>query len=144
MAVLKNTGYITNSKIRKWVLCIFLDQKPREIVRCAGGTMKTTTAGTIILTSLCLVILTAAGALAGGQDIFINKCGACHKTGGGAPVFAPTKYASRQWVRFFERNTHKRKKDISRDFTPNELQRVETYLIDHAADSDQPVAIGLR
>ena len=86
----------------------------------------------------------AGAADAEGQDIFISKCGACHKAGGEAPVFAPTKYASRQWARFFERNTHKRKKDISRDFTSTELKRVETYLIDHAADSDQPVAIGLR
>ncbi len=106
--------------------------------------MKTTTAGTIILTGLCLLILTAADAYAGGQDILISQCGACHRPGGEAPVFAPTKYASRQWGRFFERNTHKRKKDISSYFTSTELKRVKEYLINHAADSDQPVAIGLR
>ena len=106
--------------------------------------MKTTTAGAIILTGLCLLILTAAGVHAGGQDIFISQCGACHRAGGEAPVFAPTKYASRQWERFFVRNTHKRKKDISHNFTPGELELVKKYLMDHAADSDQPVAIGLR
>ena len=106
--------------------------------------MKTTTAGTIFLTVLCLVILTAVDVRADGQDIFISQCGACHRAGGEAPVFAPTKYASRQWARFFERNTHKRKKDISNEFTPGELELVKKYLIAHAADSDQPVAIGLR
>ena len=106
--------------------------------------MKTTAAGTIILTGLCLCILTVSGAHAGGQGIFINKCGACHRTGGEAPMFAPTKYASLQWGRFFERNTHMRKKDISSDFTPNELELIKKYLMTHAADSDQPVAIGLR
>ena len=106
--------------------------------------MKTTTAGTIILTGLCLLILSVTGVHAGGQDLFISKCGTCHRVGGEAPVFAPTKYASRQWGRFFERNTHKRKKDISRDIAPSELERVKKYLMDHAADSDQPVAIGLR
>ena len=106
--------------------------------------MKTTTAGTIILTGLCLFILTAIGAYAGGQDTFINKCGTCHRAGGEAPVFAPTKYASRQWERFFERNTHRRKKDITSEVTPGELELVKKYLIAHAADSDQPVAIGLR
>ena len=106
--------------------------------------MKTTTTGAIILTGLFLLLLTAADAFADGQDIFISKCGACHRAGGEAPVFAPTKYASRQWGRFFERNTHKRKKDISSDFSPSELKFVKNYLMDHAADSDQPVAIGLR
>ena len=106
--------------------------------------MKTTTAGTIILTGLCLLILGAADANAGGQDIFISQCGACHRAGGEAPVFAPTKYASRQWGRFFDRNTHKRKKDISRDITASKLKLVKNYLMNHAADSDQPVAIGLR
>jgi mono/diheme cytochrome c family protein len=106
--------------------------------------MNTTTVGAIILTGLCLLILTVSGAYADGQDIFISRCGVCHRSGGEAPVFAPTKYASRQWERFFERNTHKRKKDISREFTPNELELAKKYLMNHAADSDQPVAIGLR
>ncbi len=106
--------------------------------------MKTTAAGTIVLTILCLFMLTVSSAQAGGKDIFFNKCGACHRTGGEAPVFAPTKYASLQWGRFFERNKHNRKKDISSDFTPSELGLVEKYLTAHAADSEQPVAIGLR
>ncbi|MCP4715820.1 MAG: cytochrome c [Deltaproteobacteria bacterium] len=81
---------------------------------------------------------------ANGKNIFLNKCGACHKAGGESAVFAPTKYASTQWERFFQRNKHKRKKDISANFNDAELAGVKTYLIDHAADSDQPEAVGLR
>ena len=55
-----------------------------------------------------------------------------------------TKYASAQWERYFTRNKHARKKDISADFTASELESVKDYLIRHAADSDQPEAIGLR
>lgn len=106
--------------------------------------MKTTTTGIIVLTGLCLLILTVSSAHADGQDIFISKCGACHRTGGEATMFAPTKYASLQWGRFFDSNKHNRKKDISSDFTPNELDLVKNYLMAHAADSAQPVAIGLR
>ena len=106
--------------------------------------MKTITAGIIILAGLSIVLLSAAALHAGGQDIFTSQCGACHRAGGEAPLFAPTKYASRQWERFFDRNTHKRKKDISSDITPTELKIVKEYLMAHAADSDQTVAIGLR
>lgn len=81
---------------------------------------------------------------ADGKSVFISKCGACHKSGGEAAVFAPTKYASTQWDRFFERDKHQRKKDISADFTADEIAAVKTYLINHAADSDQPEAVGLR
>jgi len=84
-----------------------------------------------------------AGA-ADGKSVFISKCGSCHKSGGEAKVFAPTKYASIQWDRFFNRDKHKRKKDISADVTAAEIEAVKTYLINHAADSDQPEAVGLR
>ena len=79
-----------------------------------------------------------------GKNVFVNKCGSCHKSGGEAPVFAPTKYASSQWERFFGRNKHKRKKDISSELSEADLNAVKKYLIDHAADSDQPEAVGLR
>jgi len=79
-----------------------------------------------------------------GKDVFINKCGSCHKSGGEAAAFAPTKYASTQWDRFFQRNKHKRKKDISAEVTEADIAAVNVYLINHAADSDQPEAVGLR
>jgi mono/diheme cytochrome c family protein len=105
--------------------------------------MKATMKASSLLAALGMVMLTAPIVYAG-KAVFENKCGSCHATGGEAPVFAPTKYASVQWERFFERNTHARKKDISALFTPAELTRVKDYLVAHAADSDQPVAIGLR
>ncbi len=79
-----------------------------------------------------------------GKKLFIGKCGNCHKAKGEAPAFAATKYASMQWERFFERNKHERKKDITALITASELRDIEKYLIDHAADSDQPEAVGLK
>ena len=79
-----------------------------------------------------------------GKEVFVKKCGNCHKKGGDAPIFAPTKYASSQWNRFFKRNKHKRKKDIGSIFSGEELTAVKEYLANHAADSDQPEAVGLR
>ncbi len=78
-----------------------------------------------------------------GKELFVTKCGKCH-TRGDAPDFAPVKYASIQWKRFFEKDKHKRKKDISGEISPQELKIIEKYLTSHSADSDLPVAAGLK
>lgn len=101
----------------------------------------------LILISIVVIFLAITSAYAGageGKLLFISKCGQCHKSGGSAPLFAPTKYASKQWDRFFARNKHKRKKDISKIVTANEIEKIKNYLIDHAADSSQPEAAGLK
>jgi hypothetical protein len=79
-----------------------------------------------------------------GRELCIEKCGSCHRKGGEARVFAPTKYAAYQWKRFFERKLHNRREDISHLFTPQELNAIKQYLVKHAADSEQPDVFGLR
>jgi mono/diheme cytochrome c family protein len=79
-----------------------------------------------------------------GKNLFIDKCGKCHRSGGEAPVFAPSKFASGQWERFFKREKHKRKKDISSQFSAEEIESIKKYLMLHAADSDKPEAVGLK
>ncbi len=81
---------------------------------------------------------------ADGKALFMSKCGSCHRTGGEASVFAPTKCASTQWERFFEAGKHARIKDISSLVKPDESAAIKEYLKAHAADSDQPEAIGLK
>jgi len=102
----------------------------------------------ILLLILCAAILSFFASLSAGdaqaRNLFISKCGQCHKTGGKAPTFAPTKYAAKQWERFFSRNKHQRKEDISGKVTQKELDIIEKYLINHAADSSQPEAAGLK
>ena len=100
---------------------------------------------TVILAGvfLCAVLIATARAQ-DGRDTFVSKCGSCHRTGGEAERFAPTKYASTQWERFFRKNKHTAKKDISGQVSPADLERVKDYLVEHAADSDQPEAVGLR
>ena len=82
-----------------------------------------------------------------GKELFISKCGMCHKSGN-APDFAPVKKASIQWERFFTRKKHRRgkgkKPDISGKITLEEEAVIKQYLIDHAADSDLPIAAGIR
>ncbi len=79
-----------------------------------------------------------------GETLFKSKCGGCHAGGKDATSIAPVKYASIQWERFFKRNKHKRKKDISGIVSSMELDLIKQYLVDHAADSDRPIAAGLK
>ena len=78
-----------------------------------------------------------------GKQLFDTKCGKCHMNGD-APKIYPVKYASSQWKRFFSKDKHNRKKDISKEITPDEIKLVEKYLTEHAADSDLPIAAGQR
>ena len=98
----------------------------------------------LLISMLFMSFLNLSAGGDSGKSLFISKCGQCHKSGGIAPVFAPTKYASRQWERFFSRNKHKRKKDISGMINQSQLDKIQDYLIDHAADSSQPEAAGLK
>ena len=91
------------------------------------------------------IFLLPHGVFAGsGEDLFNSKCGKCHGSGGDAPSFSPVKFASSQWERFFKRDKHARKKDISSIVSASDIDSIKQYLMSHAADSDLPIAAGLR
>ncbi|MDY6853333.1 MAG: cytochrome c [Thermodesulfobacteriota bacterium] len=79
-----------------------------------------------------------------GEEVFLTKCGTCHGKGGKAPNLSPVKFASTQWKRFFEKNKHARRTDISDVVSVPEIIAVKVYLMEHAADSDLPIATGTR
>ena len=94
---------------------------------------------------LCISVQSSISYAPDGETLFQTKCAGCHASSRGvAQSFAPVKYASSQWVRFFERNKHQRKKDISNEILPEEIELIKNYLINHAADSDRPIAAGLK
>ncbi len=99
-----------------------------------------------LFTALLFIIIMAMMLYAGddGRALFVSKCGQCHKSGGTAPAFSPTLYASTQWDRFFARDKHAKKKDLSSIIKQGELESIKKYLVDHAADSSQPEAAGLK
>ena len=97
-----------------------------------------------VLLLFCLFNGVPSSYSADGGEVFNAKCGSCHGIAGEAPSFSPVKYASTQWKRFFERNKHARKKDISNQISASDMLIVKDYLIMHAADSDLPIAAGLR
>ena len=79
-----------------------------------------------------------------GKTQFASKCLICHKKDGEAQEIGPSKYASIQWEKFFKREKHQKKKDISSMVFPEDIAIIQEYLMRHAADSDRPEAAGLR
>ncbi len=77
-------------------------------------------------------------AFGSGKDMFIAKCGECHKKGGKAAPVNPADKAGRVWEKYFKRNRHP--VDISGSIGAGDLQQIVKFLKDHAADSDQPAA----
>jgi len=74
--------------------------------------------------------------------LYIQKCGSCHKNNKNIRSFTPARYTSSQWRRFFEKNKHQRKKDISQLITLEEISDIKMYLISHSKDSAEPDVVG--
>ncbi len=90
----------------------------------------------IFFMAVSLIGLAANEVMAGGDALFIQKCGSCHKSGGQAAVINPADKAGRVWQKYFKRGRHPVKTGIS----DNDMTAIISYLTNHAADSDQPEA----
>ena len=86
---------------------------------------------------LLLLVVSGTTSWAGGEEVFIAKCGSCHKTGGRASPVNPSDKAAVVWKKYFKRRRHP--VDLS-DISPEDMNIIITYLCEHAADSDQPAA----
>lgn len=77
-----------------------------------------------------------------GRYLFRAKCKECHWPDEEGGDVTPVTYTKAQWTRFFDKGKYKRKMDITGQFTPEELTHIQTYLIKHASDSEQPETCG--
>ncbi len=71
-------------------------------------------------------------------NIFLEKCGSCHKEGAEAPPVEPADKAGLVWEKYFKRDRHPG--NLHSSISAVELADVLTFLKNHAADSDHPVA----
>jgi len=83
-----------------------------------------------------------AGDPARGRTLFKAGCRKCH--GHSVKQVSPTRYTSKQWVRFFARCKHLRRAPYSGRFTIQQLAHVRAYLMANSADSRGGVAAGLK
>ncbi len=90
----------------------------------------------IVILSLLFVLVAGSVSWSAGRDLFVAKCGECHKKGGSAVVINPADKAAVVWKKYFKRRRHP--VDFSSSISDGQLEEILKYLEEHAADSDQP------
>ena len=76
-----------------------------------------------------------------GKFYFKKVCKDCHSKDGKGGELTPMSKTSTQWEAFFSKGQHGEKtlKDIVEE---ENIEHIKTFLINHAADSDQPETCG--
>lgn len=95
-----------------------------------------------------IIAIGAALAYAGGSESkgkfnFKKTCKPCHLKNAKGGEVTPLTKTQEQWQRYFKLGTHnKGTEKLSTFLTPEQLVDVQTFLVNHAADSPQPETCG--
>lgn len=85
----------------------------------------------------------AAGSANKGRYHFKKSCKSCHVKGAEGGEVSPLSKTQEQWKRYFAKGVHNKGTQKLIDVLPAEqLQDVQKFLVDHAADSPQPETCG--
>jgi cytochrome c5 len=101
-----------------------------------------------LLACILLVVFTATVAFAAagnakkGKYLYKKNCKVCHGEGTEGKKLTPLSKTQSQWGRFFDKDQHKVKPEVWKQFSEQDLNDMRQFLIDHAADSDQPETCG--
>ena len=84
-----------------------------------------------------------------GKSFFRATCKTCHIKGGGAKDLSPLTKTQAQWTRAFKSSTvdtmvTRVQSKTGTALTRTDLTDIQTFLVAHAADSDQPETCGLK
>lgn len=95
------------------------------------------------VTALALAAAFAAGSETKGKAMFKKTCKSCHVKGGKASEVTPLSKTQEQWKRYFKAATHnKGAEKLNSILSDEQLVDVQTFLVNHAADSPQPETCG--
>jgi cytochrome c5 len=98
-----------------------------------------------VITGLTLAagLALAAGNETKGKFYFKKTCKPCHAKGAEAGEVTPLTKTQEQWKRYFTKGVHKKGAEKLTDVVPAEqLIDMQTFLVNHAADSPQPETCG--
>jgi mono/diheme cytochrome c family protein len=78
-----------------------------------------------------------------GRNYFRQSCKECHTKGAKGGEISPLSKTQAQWRTYFTKATHSGgKESLNKVMSDAQLLDVQTYLINHAADSPQPETCG--
>lgn len=87
-----------------------------------------------------------------GQRLFREHCRDCHDRGSPNGYYTPLTLIQSQWERFFRRKYERYHRDVideahggvpvTEAISPEILEKIKTFSVDHAADTDQPMTCG--
>jgi len=87
-----------------------------------------------------------------GQRLFREHCRHCHDNGSPNGKYTPMTLIQAQWERFFDRKYERKHRKVMDDqfggvpvteaISPEVLEKIRAFAVDHAADTDQPMTCG--
>ena len=77
-----------------------------------------------------------------GKYYFKKGCKSCHGKDGDGGEVTPISKTIKQWERYFRKAVHTEELPFDSLGTEEELIHIGTFLVNHAADSDQPETCG--
>lgn len=77
-----------------------------------------------------------------GKYYYKKTCKSCHAKDGEGGEITPISKTIKQWERFFKKDVHQGDEPVSGTFDETQLIHIKTFLLNHAADSDQPETCG--
>ena len=87
-----------------------------------------------------------------GTDLYKEFCKPCHEAGSANGEYTPMTLIQDQWERFFDRKYERAHRKVNDDkyggvpvteaISPEVLEKIRDFAVDHAADTDQPMTCG--
>jgi len=94
----------------------------------------------------------AENAVEEAQRLYREHCRHCHDDGSPHGEYTPMTLIQAQWERFFKRKFERKHRKVNDDkfegqpvteaISPEVLDKIRGFAIDHAADTDQPMTCG--
>lgn len=86
------------------------------------------------------------------QRLYREYCRDCHDDGSPDGEYTPMSLIQDQWIRFFDRKYERKHRKVidekhggvpvTEAISPEDLEMIRTFVVDHAADTDQPMTCG--
>ena len=113
---------------------------------------RTVVACVVLLAGLQASTVFAESQVEKSQRLYREHCRDCHDDGSANGEYTPMSLIQAQWQRFFDRKyerSHRKVKDeayggvpVTEAISPEVLEQIRIFVIDHAADTDQPMTCG--